>query len=86
MITIIELETKRLKLKNINHEDDDFMYSEFSNDLINEFLYDAEPISSIEEAKEWIDFYLKDSTLTRNRWIIILKKIIKKLVHVVFIV
>ncbi|MDY5913256.1 MAG: hypothetical protein SPJ62_14890 [Inconstantimicrobium porci] len=46
-----ELETKRLILKNIGYDDVDFMYKEFSTDLVNTYLYDAEPVSSIDEAK-----------------------------------
>lgn len=68
-----ELETKRLILKNIGFDDADFMYKEFSTDEVNTYLYDAEPISSPDEAKEWINFYTQEEPRDQHRWIIILK-------------
>lgn len=40
-----DLETERLLLKNICHEDDAFFYKQFSSDEVNRYLFDAEPIS-----------------------------------------
>lgn len=67
------LETKRLRLKNIGYDDADFFYREFSTEAVNAFLYDAEPLCSVEEAREWIGFYLQEGACDRHRWIIVLK-------------
>lgn len=68
-----ELETKRLRLKNIGYEDADFVYKEFSTDEVNNYLYDAEPISSTAEAKQLIEFYTQEEPRNQHRWIIIMK-------------
>src|SRR5574344_1127900 len=69
----VELETARLVLKNIDYDDKEFMYKEFSTDEVNEFLFDAEPVSSIDEASEWIDFYTQAEPRSQHRWIIVNK-------------
>ena len=69
----IDLETKRLALKCIGYDDADFFYKEFSTDAVNAYLYDADPCTSIEEAKAWISFYVKEEPRNQNRWIMILK-------------
>ena len=68
-----ELETKRLRLKNIGYDDTEFIYKEFSTDEVNAYLYDAEPFNSPDEAKELIDFYTEEEPRCQHRWIIILK-------------
>ena len=75
----IELETQRLLLKNIGYEDAEFMYKEFSTDEVNTYLFDAEPISSLEEAMELIDFYVQDEPRDQHRWILILKELNEKI-------
>lgn len=37
-----ELETDRLKLRNVNDTDADFIFKHFSNEKICEFLYDED--------------------------------------------
>lgn len=69
-----DLESKRLALKNIGYDDADFFFKQFSDDEVNRYLYDAEPCSSIDEAKKWITFYLKEEPRNHHRWIIILKE------------
>lgn len=64
------IETKRLLLKDIGYEDRDFMLKQFSDSDVNEFLYDAEPLSSLEEADELIDFYTAGEPKNQHRWII----------------
>ena len=66
-----ELKTKRLTFKNINHDDIDFIYNQFSNDFINQYLFDAEPLTSKEGAKEIIDFYLHTVIHKNHRYILI---------------
>lgn len=41
-----DLETSRLYLKNISPEDREFVFTQFSNDDVNQFLFDAEPLTS----------------------------------------
>lgn len=37
------LETNRLILKNLDYEDRDFLFSQFSDESVNRYLFDAEP-------------------------------------------
>lgn len=69
-----DLETKRLYLKSISHDDAAFFFREFSNDEVNRYLYDAEPCASEDEAEEWISFYLEDEPRNQHRWILVLKE------------
>ncbi len=68
-----ELETERLTLRNISTEDRDFILSQFSDDDINRYLFDAEPLNSPEEAEEIIGFYLQPEPRGHHRWILINK-------------
>ena len=54
----IDIETKRLSLKCIDQSDRDFIFQEFQNDFINNYLYDQEPMTDIHEADDLIDFIL----------------------------
>lgn len=67
------IETDRLLLKCISGEDDGFFYKEFSNEAVNRYLFDTEPCRSIEDAREWIDFFTVPEPRDRHRWVIILK-------------
>lgn len=69
----IDLETQRLHLKSIDYDDSEFMYKEFSTQAVNTFLFDAEPISSPDEANEWIDLFTQEEPRDQHRWIIIMK-------------
>lgn len=68
-----EIETERLLLKNISYEDREFILNEFSNDSINRYLFDAEPLTSLEEADEIICYYLQSEPRIQHRWILTLK-------------
>lgn len=68
-----EIETERLLLKNISYEDRNFILDHFSNDTINRYLFDAEPLSSLDEADEIIDFYIQPEPRIQHRWILTLK-------------
>lgn len=68
-----EIETERLLLKNISYEDREFIFQQFSNHAINEFLFDAEPLKSLEEADELIEFYLQVEPRLQHRWVLLLK-------------
>jgi len=73
------LETERLFLKNIGTDDRDFIYSEFSNDDINKYLYDAEPLTDISGADEIINFYIEPEPRFQHRWVLIKKEDNKKI-------
>lgn len=68
-----EIETDRLILKNISEEHRDFIFSEFSDDVINEFLFDAEPLVDKQGADEIIEFYLQPEPRMQHRWILVKK-------------
>jgi len=70
----IDIETERLYLKCIGHDDVEFFYKQFSNNEVNQYLYDAEPCRSMEQAQEWIDFYLESEPRNHHRWIMVLKE------------
>lgn len=68
-----ELETKRMYLKNISLEDTDFIYKQFSNKTVSEYLYDAEPVKTKEEALDIINFYIIPESRYQHRWILVRK-------------
>ncbi|ADL50063.1 GNAT family N-acetyltransferase [Clostridium cellulovorans] len=67
------IETERLLLRNIDIEDRDFIFSMFSDDTVNRYLFDADPLTKIKEADEIIEFYMKPEPRLQHRWIIIRK-------------
>ncbi|WP_040327387.1 GNAT family N-acetyltransferase [Clostridium ihumii] len=67
------IETKRLILKNISTDDREFIFNQFSNDMVNRYLFDAEPLINIEDADELINFYIQPEPRLQHRWIIIRK-------------
>lgn len=69
----IDLETERLFLKCIGFDDAEFIQNQFSTDEVNQYLFDAEPCSSVEEAQKLIRFYLESEPGNQHRWIIVLK-------------
>lgn len=68
-----DLETEKLLLKNISISDAEFMFEQFSNDFINRYLYDYDPLGSIEEAIDLIKFYTIPEPRNQHRWVLILK-------------
>lgn len=69
-----DIKTKRLWLKNLSREDDAFMLRQFSDTAVNQYLFDAEPLASLEEANALIDFYLQPEPRLQHRWIIRLRE------------
>ncbi len=69
-----ELTTDRLWLKNIDYDDVQFMYEQFSNDFVNKYLFDMEPLKSIEEAQGIVQFYLESKPQLQHRWILVRKE------------
>jgi ribosomal-protein-alanine N-acetyltransferase len=68
-----ELETDRLFLKNISMYDRDFIFSQFSNNEVNQYLFDAEPLTNVYGADEIIDFYMQPEPRAQHRWILVRK-------------
>lgn len=68
-----ELETKRLLLKNIAMDDADFILSQFSDNDVNEYLFDEEPMTDITEAIDLINFYICPEPRGQHRWILVRK-------------
>ncbi|WP_346885803.1 GNAT family N-acetyltransferase [Clostridium sp. UBA4395] len=67
------IETERLVLKNISSDDRDFIFSEFSDDVVNRHLFYAEPLTDAEGTDEIINFYTQQEPRLQNPWIIIRK-------------
>jgi ribosomal-protein-alanine N-acetyltransferase len=68
-----ELETERLILKNISPTDREFIFAQFSNEKVNEYLYDEELLTDISRADEIIDFFTQPEPRDHHRWIIVRK-------------
>lgn len=73
MVLFNNIETERLILKNISIDDREFIFKQFSDDVVNRYLYDAEPLSDKEGADEIIRFYTQPEPRLQHRWIIIRK-------------
>jgi ribosomal-protein-alanine N-acetyltransferase len=69
----VDLETERLHLKCIDQSDREFIFEEFQNEYINQYLYDAEPMTEIKQADDLIDFYNMKEPRNQNRWVLINK-------------
>ena len=50
--------TKRMNLKEIDCLDREFIFQQFSDEDVNRYLFDAEPVKTPEEADEIIEFYV----------------------------
>lgn len=68
-----DIETERLFLKNISIEDRSFIFSQFSDDVVNKYLFDAEPLTDMEGADEIIGFYIQPEPRLQQRYIIVRK-------------
>jgi len=69
----VNIETERLLLRCIDHSDREFIFEEFQNDFINQYLFDAEPMTDIREADSLIDFFNMKESRNQNRWVLINK-------------
>jgi len=67
------LQTDRLHLKLISVEDREFIFSQFSDDIVNKYLFDAEPLTDINGADEIIDFYVNSKSMSQCRWVLVRK-------------
>lgn len=73
MMLFKNIETERLILKNIAIDDRNFIFSQFSDDVVNRYLFDADPVTDIQEANEIITFYLQPGQRLQHRWVIMKK-------------
>lgn len=69
-----DLSTERLRLKSIAGDDKEFVFRQFSNDIVNKHLFDAEPMKDISEAEELIRFYRLPEPRGQHRWILVRKE------------
>ena len=67
------LETERLLLKLMTAGDLNFVFRHFSNPDVYRYLVDEEPVTTREQAHEIVDFYVRPSGKTFNRWVLSLK-------------
>ncbi|WP_421377940.1 GNAT family N-acetyltransferase [Bacillus salacetis] len=65
-----DLETSRLKLRNVNEADTEFIFKLFSNEKVCEFLYDEEIFTEKEDASEFIGWNTNPEEKGYNRWVI----------------
>ncbi|NMH68332.1 GNAT family N-acetyltransferase [Bacillus sp. RO3] len=65
-----ELETNRLKLRNVSEADTEFIFKLFSNEKICEYLYDEEIFMKKEDAIEFIEWNTDPEIKGYNRWVI----------------
>jgi ribosomal-protein-alanine N-acetyltransferase len=67
----VDIETKRMQLKCVETSDRDFIFEEFQNEFINQFLFDEEPMTAIEQADSLIEFYEMKEPRNQNRWVLL---------------
>lgn len=68
-----DIKTERLVLKNIAIDDRNFIFSQFSDDVVNRYLFDAEPVTDMQGADEIITFYIQHESRLQHRWVIVRK-------------
>ena len=68
------LETPRLLLRNISDEDTELVYSLFSDNEVNRYLFDAEPLKDLHGAEEIISYYTESEPRSHHRWVLIIKE------------
>lgn len=65
------LETDRLLLVNMGPEHLDFVFSHFSQPDVHQFLVDEEPVRTMADAEEIVEFYEEPERRRRNRWVLV---------------
>jgi ribosomal-protein-alanine N-acetyltransferase len=69
-----DLETPRLRLRNVSREDADFFFRQFSDPAVCRYLYDEEPFTEVKQAEELIDFFCREEPRNQHRWVVIRKE------------
>ncbi len=73
------LENTRLYLRNISKDDRDFIFQQFSDAVVNQYLFDAEPLTDLQGADEIIEEYTQPEPRTLHRWILVRKSDLRKI-------
>lgn len=68
-----DLETQRLILKSISRDDRDFIFSQFSDNVVTQYLFDNEPLMDINGADDIINSYIQPEPRSQHRWIMVRK-------------
>ena len=68
------IHTDRLTLKIISSDDRDFILSHFSNNTVNEYLFDSTPPITLQDADNIIAPYIIPEPRTQCRWILVRKE------------
>lgn len=66
------IETERLLLQPMEAGHIDFVFQHFSDPEINRYILDDEPVQTMEQAQEIVDFYVPPRK-SYNRWVLTLK-------------
>lgn len=69
----LDLETENLYLRQISMDDKEEIYKQFSDCEVCQFLMDFEPLTSMEEAEEVINWFMRPEPRNNHRWVIIRK-------------
>ena len=69
-----DIETERLFLKNISTLDRDFIFSQFSDDVVNRYLFDCEPVTDMQGADEIITFFIQQPEPRLHRRFVMVRK------------
>ena len=75
----VNIETERFLLRCVDQSDRDFIFEEFQNDFINEYLFDEEPMTDIAQADALIEYFNMKEPRNQNRWVLINKPENKKM-------
>jgi len=57
------IETHRLLLRGLEDSDAEFIFREFSDAYVCRYLYDAEPFTAIDEARQLIRHFGRDTNM-----------------------
>lgn len=66
-----DLKTPRLLLRGIAPEEREFVFRLFSDEGVNRYLFDAEPMVSVAEADDIIAFYRQPEPRAQHRWVLV---------------
>jgi ribosomal-protein-alanine N-acetyltransferase len=73
MMLFKNIETDRLVLKNIAIDDRNFIFSQFSDDVVHRYLFDREPLTDMQGADEILELYIQPEPRSKHRWVIMKK-------------
>jgi ribosomal-protein-alanine N-acetyltransferase len=68
-----DIETERLFLRKLGDQDLEFVFKQFSDPLVSQYLYDEAPLVDKSGAKEIINFFKEQDGKSYNRWGMVIK-------------